>query len=119
MYINVIKMDGINIAEIQSEDIEIKDVRDALDLMANCDYRGARKIIMDEKNIDPEFFSLKSGIAGQIIQKFVNYKVNLAIVGDFSKYPSDSFQAFIYECNKTRNIIFADTMHDAIRLLCA
>ncbi len=119
MYINVIKMDGMNIAEIQSDDVEIKDVRDALDLMANCDFRGAWKIIIDEKNIDPEFFSLKSGIAGQIIQKFVNYKVNLAIVGDFSKYPGESFKAFVYECNKTKQVVFADTVHEAIRLLSA
>ena len=53
-----------------------------------------------------DFFDLKNGIAGEILQKFSNYRVSLIIVGDFSKYASKSLNDFIYESNKGRHINF-------------
>jgi hypothetical protein len=84
MKINILEINGTCIAEIISDHIEISDVQDALDLMADCDYRGARNIIIYKKNIIPGFFDLKTGIAGEILQKFSNYHVKLAIIGDLS-----------------------------------
>jgi hypothetical protein len=48
-------------------------------------------IIMYEAQIIPDFFDLKSGIAGEILQKFSNYDMRLAIIGDVSKYTSNVF----------------------------
>ena len=101
------------VAEIVSEKIVINDVQDALDLMAECAYRGARKIIINKKNIIPEFFNLTTGIAGEILQKFSTYKVKLAIVGEPADYRSSSMQDFIYESNKTGRIIFTATVEEA------
>ncbi|WP_449401649.1 DUF4180 domain-containing protein [Chryseobacterium wanjuense] len=58
--------------------------------------RISDKVIIHEKNITPEFFDLKTKIAGDILQKFSNYRVKLAIVGDFSKYESKSIKDFIF-----------------------
>ena len=41
-------------------------------------------------------------MAGEILQKFSNYRVRLAIVGDFTPYSSKSIKDFIYESNKKR-----------------
>jgi len=54
MKIGIIKLRGIGIAEVKSGKIEISNVQDALDLMVDCDYQGARKIILHEKNIIPD-----------------------------------------------------------------
>jgi len=117
MKIEIIKLKGVGIAEIKSDRVEIRKVQDVLDLMADCDYQGARKIILHEKNIIADFFDLKTGFAGEILQKFSNYFVELAIVGDFSKYSSQSLQDFIYESNKVGRINFVSSVEEAIEAL--
>jgi len=42
--------------------------QDALDIMANSVYQGSGKIILHERNLTPDFFELKTGIAGDILQ---------------------------------------------------
>lgn len=113
MKINLLEIKGKFIAEIISDKIEISNVQDALDLMTNCDYQGARNIVINKKNITPDFFDLKTGIAGEILQKFSDYDVKLAIVGDFSEYSSTSLRDFIYESNNSGRISFVNSVDEA------
>jgi hypothetical protein len=113
MRIDLSDINGICIAEIISDKIEINNTQDALNIMANCGYKGAGTIIIHEQNVIPDFFDLKTGIAGEILQKFSNYNVRLAIVGDFSKYQSKSLRDFIYESNKTGRINFVNSVEQA------
>ena len=105
--------DGIKIAEITSDEIVVNSTQDALDIMADADYNHARRIIIHEKNICSDFFKLASGLAGEILQKFVNYRVKLAIVGSFEKYGSKNFKSFLYECNKGNQFFFAVDIEEA------
>jgi hypothetical protein len=105
------------IAEVISDVTIIYNPEDALDLLGNLYYQGFDKIVIHEKNITPDFFDLKNGIAGEILQKFSNYRVSLAIVGDFSKYTSKSLRDFIYESNKGRHINFLSSCVEAIEKL--
>ena len=105
------------IAELISDKREIREIQDALDIMANSRYQGAGSVIIYEHQLIPEFFDLKSGVAGEILQKFSNYKMKLAIVGDFSKYGSKSLRDFIYESNKGGRICFVSTTEEAIAVL--
>ncbi len=117
MRIELFESNGIALAEIVSDKIEIKDAQSALDLIANCGYQGADGIVMHEENISPDFFELKTGLAGEVLQKFSNYKMKLAIVGDFSKYTSKSLTDFIYESNKGRQISFVKSLEEAKQAL--
>ena len=115
-----IKTHDINetkIAELISEDTLINNIEDGLDLLGNLYYQDFDKIIIYDKNITPDFFDLKSGIAGEILQKFSNYRVRLAIVGDFSKYTSKSVNDFIYESNKGKQINFVPSQSEAVKIL--
>jgi hypothetical protein len=107
----------LTIAEIQSEIILIREVQDALDLMADCGYKGAYRIILYETNILPYFFDLRTGLAGEILQKFSNYRVKLAIIGDFSEYPGRSLKDFIYESNNKGQVNFVNSLDEAIKTL--
>ena len=69
MKINIIETNGTSVAEIISDKIVISTVQDALDLMVDCGYHGASSIIIYKNNIIPSFFDLKTGIAGDILQK--------------------------------------------------
>lgn len=104
----------MKIAEIISDEIIIQSPQDGLDLMGNVYYQGFDKVILHEKNITPEFFDLKTKIAGEILQKFSNYRLGLAIVGDFSKYESKSMKDFIFESNKTKHVNFVETVEKAL-----
>ncbi|NOQ25753.1 MAG: DUF4180 domain-containing protein [Bacteroidales bacterium] len=113
MEIKVTNTNEINIAEIKSDNIEIKNAQDALEIFANCMYQDASKIIIHEKNIIPELFDLKTGIAGEVFQKCSNYKVQLAIVGDYLKFSSKSLKDFIFESNKHGQINFVSSIEEA------
>lgn len=115
MKIDTHTINNINIAEIISEEMIINNAEDGLDLLGNLYYQGFDKIIIDRKNITPDFFDLKNGIAGEILQKFSNYRVNLAIVGDFSSLDSKSIKDFIYESNKGKHINFLASTAEALQ----
>jgi hypothetical protein len=117
MDINLISINDFYIAEIVSNIIEINNAQDALDILANCAYQDARRIVMYKENITEDFFDLKTTLAGDILQKFSNYNVKLAIVGDFSGYSSQSLRDFIYESNKAGRISFVSTKDEAIDAL--
>ena len=95
----------------------LKTSEDGLDLLGNLYYQDFDKIIIHERNITPDFFDLKNGMAGEILQKFSNYRVQLAIVGDFTKYSSKSIKDFILESNKKQQINFSNSMTEALNVL--
>jgi hypothetical protein len=105
------------VAEVISEGTVINSVEDGLDLLGNLYYQDYDKIIIHEKNVTPAFFDLKNRMAVEILQKFSNYRVHLAIVGDFSKYTSKSVNDFIYESNKGKFINFVRSQAEALQVL--
>lgn len=107
----------IKIAEIVSDEMIIQSAQDGLDLLGNVYYQGFDKVIIYENNITSEFFDLKTKMAGDILQKFSNYRIGLAIVGDFEKYQSKSIRDFIFESNKTKHINFTETLENALERL--
>jgi Domain of unknown function (DUF4180) len=104
-------------AEVISDEIIIHSAQDGLDLLGNIYYQDFDSVILYEKNIAPNFFDLKTKIAGDILQKFSNYRIRLAIVGDFSQYEGKSIKDFIFESNTTRHINFVKTLKEALEKL--
>lgn len=117
MNIQIHTINEVKIAEVMAENEVIANAEDGLDLLGNLYYQGFDKIIIYQKNITPTFFDLKTGIAGEILQKFSNYRVRLAIIGDFSGYPSQSIRDFIRESNRTGHVNFVATVLEAIEKL--
>ncbi|MFV0519820.1 MAG: DUF4180 domain-containing protein [Lachnospirales bacterium] len=109
---------GVNkdIANIVSDDILIYDVNSALDFVMSLQYEcNTNMFIINKKNIVEEFFDLKTTLAGEILQKFVNYNVKIAIIGDYSIYTSKSLHDYIFECNKGKDIFFLSEVSIAVR----
>jgi len=118
MKINKIKENNIEIAVVSSSEILITDVQSSLDFMATVRYdTGCDRIILNKSVICDDFFHLSTKLAGEILQKFINYHVKIAIVGDFSAYQSDSLKAFIYESNNGKDIFFLPDEKQAIEKL--
>jgi hypothetical protein len=104
---------GNDIVEIIDDNILLKEADDVFGLffINNCS-----KIILKRENIINDFFNLSTGIAGEILQKFSNYNKMMAIIGDFDDIKSNSLKDFIYESNKTKQIIFVKTAEDALKI---
>nr|WP_294792890.1 DUF4180 domain-containing protein [uncultured Mucilaginibacter sp.] len=102
------------IIEIIAAGIVINTVDDGTDLVGNAYYQGYEKLIICKDNITPDFFDLKTKLAGEILQKFSNYRVRLVVLGDFSKVESKSLQDFIRESNKGKLVNFLVSKEEAV-----
>ena len=115
MNIKINEKENSKVAVIESSDILINEPQDALDLMATIMHMyDCNRIVISESSITKSFFDLKTGIAGEILQKFSNYQTKLAIVGDFSNYNSKSLRDFIFESNKGSQVFFLSDEEEAI-----
>lgn len=117
MEIQIIEVKGKNIAVINSDEIIISETQEALDLMADAGWQGAVGMMLNAGNFTPAFFDLKTGIAGDILQKFSTYNMRLAIIGDFSAVKSRSLNDFIFESNKYGRISFVSSREEALKKL--
>lgn len=109
--------DGLTFLEIRSEEQFINNVQDVLDLFGELYGQYYDGIILYERNITPDFFDLQTKLAGEILQKFSNYRIRLVIVGDWSKYTSRSLEAFICESNRGKTVNFSSSPTEALKLL--
>ena len=80
---------------------------DALDLIGST-YHGAEVVAVPAVRLDERFFSLDTRFAGEVMQKFVNYRLKLAVVGDISSYlaTSSALRALVRESNRSGQVWF-------------
>lgn len=77
---------------------------DFLDVMASS---ASEALVIDETHLAPEFFDLKSGVLGDVLQKVSNYRRKLVITGDWSAIGSRAMRDFIRESNRGGQVVFA------------
>lgn len=118
MEVRTVRKNDKDIAVITTREVLITDVQSALDFLATVRYQtGCDRIVLDKSAVCEDFFDLKTRLAGEILQKFVNYYMRVAIVGDFSIYASRSLRDFIYESNKGNHVFFVQDEEEAIERL--
>ena len=118
MTITTIKKNGIICAIVNSNDTVITDAQSALDVLMTAKYDvGTKNIVISKKLIAEDFFILSSGLAGEVLQKYINYGGRIAIYGDYSHYTSKPLHDFIYESNKGKDVFFVATEDKAIEML--
>ena len=106
MQISVIKENNIE-AIVNSEQILITDVQSALDFFATVDYEtGCSRMIINKSLLCEEFFDLSTKIAGEILQKFINYRKKIAIIGDFSIYTRKSLMKLLFQIISLKKLVF-------------
>ena len=119
MNIEKIVKNGTVCAVVRGDETVISDTQSALDLLMTAKYDlGTKNIVIDKKLIKEEFFILSSGLAGDILQKYINYGGRIAVYGDFSHFTSKPLHDFIYESNKGHDVFFVATEEEAAECLC-
>ena len=118
MKFNRVEKNNAVCAVVESDVPVITDVQSALDLLMMAKYEvGTKNIAIDKSLITDRFFVLSSGLAGEILQKYINYGARIAIYGDYSHYTSKPLHDFIYESNTGRNVFFVSTLDESIDML--
>lgn len=109
-------IDGV--AVVKSNEVIINDTASAVDFVMSIKSEfGCNKIALNKAAIAENFFILSSGVAGEILQKFVNYQIRFAIYGDFSRYTSKPLRDFMRESNKGKDVFFTTSAEEAVRRL--
>lgn len=105
------------IAEYRPDAPLLNSPQDILDFMALSLQDNVQAHIISASSLCPDFFTLSSGLAGEILQKYSNYGLRLAIVGDWSQLKSRSLRDFITECNRGRQVFFVESREEALQRL--
>lgn len=118
MKFDCMEQNGIKIAVVISNEKAITNAQSVLDLLATASYEaGTDRIAIGKETIEDAFFVLSSGLAGEVLQKIVNYHAKIAIYGDFSHYTSKPLKDFMYESNQGNDVFFVATKEEAIERL--
>jgi hypothetical protein len=101
-------IEGVRVLVFGPEGGPLRSDRDAVDLIGDAIGQDVTWIAVPAERLGDDFFQLSTRIAGEAIQKFVNYQRRLAIVGDISAHlaASKALRDFVYESNRGRHVWF-------------
>lgn len=90
----------------------IDDSQSAVDLIGEAMFAGASVIALPASRLAAAFFQLRTGLAGEIAQKAVNYRLKLAVIGDISRHlaASSALRDWVREANRGREIWFEPSL---------
>jgi len=91
--------------------VSIQSIADITDAIGIC--FGAKGLIVTEADVSPDFFNLRTGFAGELLQKFVNYKIRLGIVLPSPNSYGERFAELASEHSTHPIIRFFSSVEDA------
>jgi hypothetical protein len=104
----VFELGGIRVLECGVNGAKLRSDRDAVDIVGEALSGRCSLVVLPVERLDDSFFSLRTRIAGEIIQKFVNYELRLAIIGDIARHleASAALRDFVFETNRGNQVWF-------------
>ncbi|MFH8636725.1 DUF4180 domain-containing protein [Streptomyces goshikiensis] len=102
------KIHDVPVLMCAAEGEPIRGEREVLDLIGNAGCQGAEWVVVPAERFDDAFFRLRTRVAGDIVQKFVQYRLGMAVIGDISRHTeaSSALRDFVRECNRGRQTWF-------------
>ncbi|HEY6271758.1 MAG TPA: DUF4180 domain-containing protein, partial [Terriglobales bacterium] len=104
----LVDLNGHSVLVVSDEGSALARIQDVLDLIGEALPQGVSAIVVPVTRLDPVFFRLSSGFAGEFVQKIVNYRLRLAVIGDIAALTAGSaaLADFVRESNRGRDIFF-------------
>ena len=108
------ELHGVCVLECAAEGAELRSAGDAVELIIAARSHHARYVVIPVSRLGDNFFNLRTGIAGEVIQKFVNYRVRLVIAGDISRYVAEStaLRDLVRESNRGDQVWFLNSIDE-------
>ncbi|HAT3517636.1 TPA: DUF4180 domain-containing protein [Serratia marcescens] len=90
----------------------LKDENDVSLFIAPAFEHDAGMIALPVSRLDAAFFQLRSGMAGALLQKFINYRLRVALLGDITPRltQSHALQDFVREANRGEQVWFLTSL---------
>lgn len=109
MNCRIIEKSGIKYVEGPTNQILISNENDALDLVAYGGENNTNRLLLFAANLHEDFFNLKTGLAGAVLQKFINYGIKVAAVIPLELSNQGRFREMALEANRGQHFrIFAE-----------
>jgi hypothetical protein len=110
----VTQLSGVDVFLFDAAGGPVRTDRDAADLLGDAMGAGAAWAAVPAARLGEDFFRLETRIAGEVIQKFVNYRIGLAVVGDIAEAVtrSTALRDFVYESNRGRHVWFVADLEE-------
>lgn len=110
---------GVPVLLCAADGPPIATVQDALDHLIGGAFQDAELVAVPAGRLDDRFFDLSTGFAGEVMQKFVNYRLRLAVVGDISHHlaASRALPDLVRESNEGRHVWFVTDLDQLIARL--
>ncbi|MBI9099889.1 MAG: DUF4180 domain-containing protein [Spirochaetaceae bacterium] len=89
----------------ESENL-IAHISDFLDFIGNARYNGTANVLIHSGHLTEDFFNLKSGVAGEYLQKLSNYVMRAAIILDETHLEQPRFREMVFEANRSGDIAY-------------
>jgi PadR family transcriptional regulator AphA len=99
MKVHLVEKHGCKYVEGTGSDPFLQREEDAVALVGVCGEHSAERVLLYASNLSESFFDLKTGLAGAILQKFVNYHVKVALVTPLNLVQG-RFREYILEANQ-------------------
>ena len=105
------ELHGERVLECDANEKQLRYYNEAVELIGKAFENRASLIVVPAECLDDEFFRLSTRIAGEMIQKVVQYRKRLVIVGDISRHLAESsaLRAFVLEANRGKDVWFLAT----------
>jgi len=100
MEYQIIEQENIRFLECGQDQNLISGEPEALDLVGACGGELVDTVLIYSDNLPPEFFELKSGLAGRIMLKFSNYRIRVAAVIPNDQISQGHFEEMVSETNR-------------------
>ena len=105
---------GVPIALLDEHGPKLAADRDVTDLFGELWEHKPDVVVVPADRLTADFFELRTRVAGEIMQKFANYRLRLVVLGDISDRvaASTSLAALVRESNQGKHIWFLPTLDD-------
>src|ERR1035438_10856595 len=106
------ELHGIRIFDCPAEGPLLGNSQDAVALIGDAFGQAAKLIVIPASRLSSDFFRLRTGMAGDMLQKFVTYGLKVAILGDIEPHISAStaLRDFVTESNRGDAIWFVPSL---------
>ena len=114
MTAQTVDLHGVSVLACTADGPTLRGDDEAIDVVADALGAGADLVAIPVERLPDEFFSLRTRLAGGIVQKFVNYRLRLAVVGDISRHlaVSTALRDFVAESNRGRQLWFVSSLEE-------
>jgi hypothetical protein len=105
---NPYELHGVGILECAAEGEPIRIGRALNGLISSAWEHHAKWLVIPVARLGDDFFRLRTGIAGEVVQKITQYDLKLAIFGDITRYieQSTALRDFVRESNRGNQLCF-------------